>query len=389
MASNPIYMDYNATTPCDARVVECMMPYFGIHYGNPSSRDHFMGWEAEESVQKWKEELAKLMEAKPDDIIYTSGATEAINLALKGLAESAVAGKNRIVTCRTEHKAVLDTCAYLETKGIEVTYLNVDASGQISLDALEAAIDEQTICVALMYANNETGAIHPIKAIGEIVSKKGTVFFCDATQALGKIPIDVKADGIDLMAFSAHKMYGPKGIGGLYINRKSKGAKLSPLIHGGNHQRGIRSGTLNVPGIVGLGYAALLSNKLMKAEMLRLTPLRDRLEEALIHHFDGISINGGSKRLGHVSNLKIEGINAEKLLLSLSKDLALSRGSACSSLLQQPSHVLRAMGLSDIDALGTVRVSLGRLTVEHDIDIAVDKLIAGIKAQRQSTTATF
>ncbi|MFD2037475.1 cysteine desulfurase family protein [Belliella marina] len=386
--NRPIYLDYNATTPCDPRVLESMLPYFGVHYGNPASRDHFMGWEAEDSVQNWKEELAKLFKGKPDGVIYTSGATESVNLALKGLVENAGKGKNHIITCQTEHQAVLDTCAFLESKGVKVTYLKVDRLGNISLDDLEALIDEATICVALMYANNETGIIHPIKEISEITRRKGTLLFCDATQALGKIPVNVREEGIDMMAFSAHKMYGPKGVGGLYVNQKSIGSNISPLIHGGKHQKGLRSGTLNVPGIVGLGYAAMLSKKVMEDEMARLTALRDRIEDVLVGEIEGVSVNGTGNRLAHVSNLVIAGINAEKLLLSLSKDLALSKGSACASLIHKPSHVLRAMGLSDMDALGSIRISLGRFTTAEDIDMALEKLVAGIKAQQQSKAAT-
>lgn len=384
MRDRPIYLDYNATTPCDPRVVETMIPYFYLKPGNASSKDHWYGWQAEDAVNEARKKVAGLINANAKQITFTSGATESINLALKGMAEAMADKGNHIITCRTEHRAVLDTCEALEKKGIQVTYLDVDSKGQISLGQLESAITDKTICIAIMYANNETGIIHPVTAIGSIARKHGVPFFCDATQAVGKIEVDVEADKIDLMAFSSHKLYGPKGIGALYI-RNNKPGNILPQQHGGGHERGLRSGTLNTPAIVGFGRAAEICQQEMVTESIRLASLRDRFEKMLQDTLSGISINGVGTQLPHVSNILVPTDNTEKLLLSLSSQIAISRGSACSGLVQRPSHVLKAMGQADEEANRALRISLGRFTEETDIDEAVQYLSQAILAEKTLT----
>jgi len=371
MITEPLYFDYCATTPCDQRVVEEMLPYFTRHYGNTASRDHGFGWLAKEAAEQAREQVAHLIQASPKQIVFTSGATEAINLALKGLAETSTSKNkgNHIITAKTEHTAVLDTCAYLEEKGFSVTYLSTDAYGMISLDELEQSIRQETICIALMYANNETGVIHPVKAIGAIARKHGVCFMCDATQAVGKIPVN--AADIDLMPFSAHKLYGPKGVGALYV-RDNK--TILQQLHGGAHERGNRSGTLNTPGIVGFGKAAELCSREKENSILR-----DKMEQELLELLPGSFVNGGSHRLPHVSNILFPGIDSEQLLLSVSKHLALSRGSACSGIVQQPSHVLMAMGLTQENARNSIRISLGRFTKEEDVNFAVSLLTETVR----------
>lgn len=371
MIAGPLYLDHCATTPCDPRVVEDMLPYFTQHYGNTASRDHGFGWLAKEATEQAREQVARLIQANPKQIVFTSGATEAINLALKGLAEANASKGKHIITAGTEHAAVLDTCAYLEEKGFSVTCLHTDQQGMISLEELEQAIGKETICIALMYANNETGVIHPVKEIGAIAKKHGVSFMCDATQAIGKIPVNVSEAHIDLMPFSAHKLYGPKGVGALYI-RSNK--NILQQLHGGAHERGSRSGTLNTPGIVGFGKAAEICSSEMPAESKRLKTLRDKMENELLEQLPGSSVHGNSHRLPHVSNILFPGIDSEQLLLTISKHLALSRGSACSGIVQQPSHVLLAMGLSREDARNSIRISLGRSTTEKDITFAVNLL---------------
>lgn len=369
MIIEPLYFDYCATTPCDRRVVEEMLPYFTRHYGNTASRDHGFGWLAKEATEQAREQVAQLIQANPKQIVFTSGATEAINLALKGLAEANTSKGKHIITAKTEHAAVLDTCAYLEEKGFSVTYLSADAYGMISLDELEQSIRKETIGIALMYANNETGVIHPVKAIGAIARKYGVCFMCDATQAVGKIPVNV--EDIDLMPFSAHKMYGPKGVGALYVRNNKT---ILQQLHGGAHERGNRSGTLNTPGIVGFGKAAELCSREMTTESSILQTLRNKLEKELWESFPGSFVNGGGNRLPHVSNILFPRIDSEQLLLAVSKHLALSRGSACSGIVQQPSHVLLAMGLRPEDARNSIRISLGRFTKEKDVNFAVGLL---------------
>lgn len=372
MLKLPIYLDYNATTPCDPRVVDSMLPYFTKNYGNASGRDHSFGWIANDAVEAAREDVAKLIGADAPNILFTSGATESVNIALQGIAKAYASKGNRIITAGTEHKAVLETCKYLEETGCQVTYLEVDAKGNISLEALEDTITDKTIGIALMYANNETGVIHPVKEIGALARRHYISFFCDATQAAGKIDIDVNHDNIDFMAFSAHKMYGPKGMGALYAGNKNKERNIPPLMHGGGQEHGLRSGTLNVPGIVGFGTAAMLSRKEMEADGSRLQLLRDWMEGEILSSIPGSSVNGGGSRLPHVSNILFPGTDNEQLLLSLSRSVAISRGSACSSNVQKPSHVLKAMGLSDEDAHHSVRISLGRFVTEEEVLFAVD-----------------
>lgn len=372
MVKLPVYLDYNATTPCDPRVVESMLPYFTESFGNAASRDHGFGWMADDAVERAREQVARLIGARSPDIIFTSGATEAINLALKGIAGQHTQTGKHIITSKIEHKAVLDTCGFLEENGCRVTYLDATADGKIiSLDALERAITPGTICMALMYANNETGVINPVHEIGALARRHGIRFLCDATQAIGKVPVDVTHDHIDLMAFSAHKIYGPKGVGALYIRNQGTKQDLQPQMHGGSQERGLRSGTLNVPGIVGFGHAAMLCRREMRGEHDRLKALRDRMEEELLTGIPGAAVNGGGNRLPHVSNLLFPDTDSEKLLLALSKYMALSRGSACTSNIQKPSHVLKAMGLNDEEASHSVRISLGRFVTEEEMLFAV------------------
>lgn len=372
MVKLPIYLDYNATTPCDPRVVDSMLPYFTKNYGNASSKDHSFGWIARDAVEAAREHVAKLIGANTQNILFTSGATESVNIALQGIAKAYASKGKHIITARTEHKAVLNTCKYLEETGYKITYLDVNAQGNISLESLENKITSETICIALMYANNETGVIHPVREIGAISRQHHTCFFCDATQAAGKIAINVDRDNIDFMAFSVHKMYGPIGVGALYIGNKNKEINIPPLMFGGGQEYGLRSGTLNVPGIVGFGAAAMLCKKEMGAEGSRLRLLRDWMEGELLSAIPGSSVNGGSNRLPHVSNILFPDTDNEQLLLSLSKSIAISRGSACSSNVQKPSHVLKAMGLSDEEAHHSVRISLGRFVTEEEVMFAVD-----------------
>lgn len=376
MKATPIYLDYNATTPCDPRVVEAMLPYFTQHFGNAASADHVYGWQSREAVTDARLQVAELIGASPKQIIFTSGATESINLALKGLAENSPGG--HIISCQTEHKAVLDTLTYLEMRGCDVTLLEVDTDGALSPAALEAAIRPNTIAIALMYANNETGVIHPVPEFAAIARRHDIPFLCDATQAVGKIPVNVTLDGPDLMAFSAHKIYGPKGIGALYI--RSKRQLLQPLLHGGAHEGGLRSGTLNTPGIIGFGKAAELCLAELSDEQQRLGMLRDQLEAALLGQLPGVVINGKGSRLPQVSNVLLPHPDVEHLLLSLSAHLAVSRGSACANLVQQPSHVLKAMGLSAEQAAQAVRISLGRFTTPTEVQQAAQRLVQAIAA---------
>jgi cysteine desulfurase len=368
MSGYPIYLDYNATTPCDPQVVEAMLPFFSIHFGNAASKSHAHGWYAEEAVAIAREEISDLIGASPTEIIFTSGATESINLAIRGLAEKQGSAGGHIITIATEHKAVLDVCEHVESRGMDVTVLPVNQAGHIDLDQLRDAIRPTTMLIAAMYANNETGLLHPIREISRIAREAGILFFCDANQAAGKIPIDVRAEGIDMLAFSAHKMYGPKGVGVLYIGKRDKKIELAPQIFGGGHERKLRSGTLNVPGIVGMGKAALIYRGLMIEESIRLAKLRDRLRINLAR-IDGVRLNGDLGRtLPHVANLCF-GINGgDRILKMISRTVSVSNGSACSSVTQAPSHVLKAMGLSDMEALSSIRFSLGRFTTETEID---------------------
>src|SRR5690242_11779710 len=369
----PIYLDYNATTPVDERVLESMIPFFTKYFGNAASNSHVFGWQAEEAVKIAREQVAQLINAEPNEIIFTSGATEADNLALKGVFESYASKGNHIITVKTEHKAVLDCCQHLEKWGADVTYLDVDKEGLLNVKELENSTRPETILIAVMYGNNETGVIQPIQEISAVAKKNGILFFCDATQAVGKIPVDVIKDGIDLMAFSAHKMYGPKGIGALYVRRRNPRVSITALIDGGGHERGMRSGTLNVPGIVGFGTACELCKIEMKKDALKTAALRDRLENELLT-IDGTSVNGSRMhRLPNTTNMSFRNVDSADLMKKLSSDIALSSGSACTSATQGPSFVLKALGLSDEAALSSLRFGLGRFTTEEEIDFTIQQ----------------
>jgi cysteine desulfurase len=377
-----IYLDNNATTPMDPRVLEAMLPYFTEKFGNAASRNHPFGWVAEEAVDYAREQVAKLIGADEKEIIFTSGSTEAINLAIKGVAEMYHSKGNHIITITTEHKAVLDTCHALEKKGIEITYLNVDNKGNIDLAALEAAIKPTTILVSAMFANNEIGTIHPMKAIGDICNKHSVLFFSDATQAAGKIPINVKELGIHLLCFSGHKMYGPKGVGVLYVSRKNPRVKVTAQMDGGGHERGMRSGTLNVPSIVGIGKAAEIALKEMDAEAVRLSALRDKIENAFLK-LEEVVVNGDrDHRMPHVTNISFKHVEGEGLMMTFNQEIGLSSGSACTSASLEPSYVLKALGLGDDLAHSSLRISLGRFTTEEEIDYAIEKISKGVDHMR-------
>jgi cysteine desulfurase len=375
MLQFPIYLDNNATTPIDARVLEAMIPFFTKYFGNAASRTHAFGWEADAAVEYAREQVAHLINAEPKEIIFTSGATEADNLVLKGVFEIYKSKGNHIITAKTEHKAVLDSCKHLEKIGAEVTYLDVKGDGLIDTNELENAIRENTVLISVMYANNETGVIQPVKEIGVIAKKKNVLFFSDATQAVGKIPVDVIKDGIDLMSFSAHKIYGAKGIGALYVRRKNPRVTIASQIDGGGHERGMRSGTLNVPAIVGFGKACELCMIEMKKDAERMCKLRDKLEAELVETGNAF-INGNREyRLPNVSNMSFKNVNSVNLLSALSKNIALSSGSACTSGTNEPSYVLKAMNLSDEMALSSLRFGLGRFTSEEEIDYTIGQLM--------------
>jgi len=371
MLKLPIYLDNNATTPMDPRVLEAMIPYFTDHFGNAASRNHSFGWQAEEAVDYAREQVAKLIGADPKEIIFTSGATEGDNLGIKGVFEMYASKGNHIITCTTEHKAVLDTCKHIERQGGEVTYLEVNPEGLIDLKQLEAAIKPTTILIAIMYANNEIGVIQPVKEISAIARKHGVLFFTDGTQAVGKIPVDVNKDGIDIMAFTGHKMYGPKGVGALYVRRKNPRVKVTAQMDGGGHERGMRSGTLNVPGIVGFGKACELARLEMADDAVRLSKLRDKLENALMQ-LEEAYVNGSREhRLPHVSNISFKYVEGEGLMMGFNKNIALSSGSACTSASLEPSYVLKALGLGDDLAHSSLRFGLGRFTTEEQIDYTI------------------
>jgi len=382
MLKFPIYLDHNATTPCDPRVVEAMIPYFTNSFGNAASRNHPFGWQAEEAVDNAREQVAKLIGADPKEIIFTSGATEADNLAIKGVFEMYASKGNHIITCNIEHKAVLDTCKHIEKEGGEVTYLKVNPDGLIDMKELEAAIKPTTILIAIMYANNEIGTVMPMKEISELAKKKGILVFSDATQAVGKIPVDVTKDGIDLMAFTAHKMYGPKGVGALYVRRKNPRVKVTAQMDGGGHERGMRSGTLNVPGIVGFGKACEICMNEMEEETKRVSALRDKLETALMKTEEAY-INGSKQyRLPHVTNISFKYVEGEGLLMGFNKDIAVSSGSACTSASLEPSYVLKALGLGDDLAHSSLRFGLGRFTTEDQIDYTIEAVTKTVNKLR-------
>ena len=374
MSVYPIYLDYNATTPCDPQVVEAMLPYFTEHFGNASSKGHAHGWYAEDAVAQSREQVASLIGADAKEIIFTSGATESINLAIQGLAQHHDKKGKHIITVATEHKAVLDVCAHLQGQGYEITCLPVDAFGMIALEQLEVSIRKDTILIAAMYANNETGVIHPVADIGHIAQQHSIPFFCDATQAVGKVSVDVDADCIDMMAFSAHKMYGPKGVGALFIKKRNPLLDISPLVFGGGHERKLRSGTLNVTGIVGMGKAAELCQAMMASDAKRLREIRDIFWKG-IGAIEGVEWNGQQDQsLSHVANICFNIQGGDKLIKMLSKHVSVSSGAACSSATVEPSHVLKAMGLSDAKAHSSIRFSFGRFTSMQEITIAIEEI---------------
>jgi len=386
MLKLPVYLDHNATTACDPQVMEAMMPYFAENFGNAASRNHAYGWQAEEAVKYGREQIAKLIGAESQEIIFTSGATEADNLALKGVFETYSGKGNHIITCNIEHRAVLDPCRHLEKLGAEITYLKVRSDGLIDLDDLEQSFKPTTILVAIMYANNEIGTIMPVNEISAIAKKKGVLFFTDATQAVGKIPVNVNENGIDLMAFNAHKIYGPKGIGALYVRRKNPRVKLAAQMDGGGHERGMRSGTLNVPGIVGFGQACEICMNEMRSDAERIGRLRDKLEAALLN-LEGTCVNGNKQyRLPHVTNVAFKYAESEGLMATFSKDVAVSSGSACMSASLEPSYVLRALGSGDDVARSSLRFSLGRYTTNDQIDYSIEKITNAVNLLKEMST---
>ncbi len=383
MLKLPVYLDNNATTPMDPRVLETMIPYFTEHFGNAASRNHPFGWEAEEAVDYAREQVAKLIGADPKEIIFTSGATEGDNLGIKGVYEMYASKGNHIITCTTEHKAVLDTCKHIEKLGGEVTYLEVQEDGLINLKELEAAIKPTTILISIMYANNEIGVVQPVKEISTIAKKHGVLFFTDATQAVGKIPLDVIKDGIDIMAFTGHKMYGPKGIGALYVRRKNPRVKVTAQMDGGGHERGMRSGTLNVPGIVGFGKACEICLLDMEKDTAHVLALRNKLESALLQ-IEESYLNGNKEhRLPHVSNISFKYVEGEGLLMGFNKNIALSSGSACTSASLEPSYVLKALGLGDDLAHSSLRFGLSRFTTEEQIDYTIEQITNTVNKLRE------
>lgn len=418
----PIYLDYNSTTPVDPRVLEAMLPYFTQKFGNAASRSHSFGWEGEEAVEIAREQVARLIGAEPKEIAFTSGATEGDNLALKGVFEAYASKGDHIITVATEHKAVLDSCHHIEKLGGEITYLPVDGEGLIDLAQLEAAIRPATVLIAVMYANNEIGVLQPIREISAIAWRHGVLFFTDATQALGKVPIDVNADSIDILTCSAHKIYGPKGIGAIYARRRSPRVRLTAQMDGGGHERGVRSGTLNVPAIVGLGKACEicgvelgagsavggmelgaasavggmprqaavegangsgLGGRSVGAEANRIAKLRDKLEGGLLA-VEGARVNGSRQfRLPHTTNISFPGVDGQALLAALAKDIALSSGSACTSASMEPSYVLKALGVDDDLAHSSLRLGLGRFTTEEEVDYAIGRISQAVLKLRE------
>jgi len=379
----PIYMDNHATTPLDPRVLEAMMPYLTSVFGNAASRNHSFGWEAEAAVEKAREQVAKLIGATAKEIIFTSGATESNNLAIKGIAEMYRERGNHIITQVTEHKATLDTCKRLEKSGYRVTYLPVKADGLIDIEDLKRAIDDKTILVTIMIANNEIGVVQPVAEIGKLCHEKGVLFHTDGVQAVGKIPVDVNAMSIDAMSLSGHKIYGPKGVGALYVRRRNPRVQISEQINGGGHERGMRSGTLNVPGIVGLGKACELAREEMATEAQRLGALRDKLKAKLENSLDYIHVNGSMEhRLPGNLNMSFVYVEGESLLMGIN-DVAVSSGSACTSATLEPSYVLKALGLGDDVAHSSIRFGLGRFNSEAEVDYVADKVIDIVQKLRE------
>ncbi len=379
----PIYLDYHATTPVDPRVLEAMLPYFSEHFGNPASRQHAFGWDAQKAVDQARNQVAGLIGATAGEIVFTSGATESSNLAIKGAALGLRDKGDHIVTVATEHKSVLDSCNRLEREGCRVTRLGVNAQGFIDLDELRAAITDRTVLVSVMAANNEIGVVQPLAEIGAIAQSRGVLFHTDAAQAAGKIPLDVTAMGIDLLSLTGHKYYGPKGAGALFVRRRKPKIQLACQIDGGGHENGLRSGTLNVPGLVGLGLAAEICRNEMPAESARLAGLRDRLMNGLQKEIEGLRVNGPTdgRRLPHNLHVSIDDVEGEALLMALG-DLAVSTGSACSSGSQAPSHVLKAIGAVTDRGGASIRFGLGRGTVDTDIDFAIDRVATVVRSLR-------
>ena len=382
----PIYLDYNATTPVDPRVLDAMIPFFRDQFGNASS-EHAFGWAADEAVKQARERTARLVGATPRTMFFTSGATESISLAIRGAGDVYGGRRHRIVTVRTEHRAVLATCEAMEREGFETTYLPVDADGLVDLDALEAALNDETFLVSVMWANNETGVIQPIPEIAERAHAAGAVMMSDATQAVGKLPISVNHDGVDLLALSAHKLYGPKGVGALYVRQRGPRVKLRPQVTGGGQEEGLRGGTLNVPGIVGLGMAAQVARREQDDDAERLEALRDRFEAAVCDAVPGTAVNAaGAPRLPNTTSLRFEGARAAQLL-PVMHGVAASNGSACHAASDEPSHVLRAMGLTEEQARASVRFSLGRPTTEAEVDAAVERVAEAVHTVRRRAAA--
>jgi len=379
----PIYFDHNATTPVDPRVLEAMTPYFTEHFGNAASRNHPFGWKAEAAVEKARQQIADLLGATAKDVVITSGATESDNLAIKGVARMYRDKGDHIITCVSEHKAVVDPCRRLEEGGYRVTWLKGDEFGRVSPEQVSEAITDETILITIMAANNEVGTVNPIAEIGRVARDRGVFFHTDATQAVAKIPIDVDGMCIDLLSLSGHKIYGPKGVGCLYVRRRSPRGRLTCQMDGGGHERGMRSGTLNVPGIVGLGQACEIARAEMPAEAQRLTALRDRLHEGIAGGLQFVTLNGHpTERLGGTVNLSFAYVEGEALMMKI-KDIAVSSGSACTSASLEPSYVLRAMGVSDELAHSSIRFSLGRSTTQEEVDYAVGQVIAAVKELRE------
>ena len=379
----PIYFDNHATTPTDPRVVEAMLPYFTTKFGNAASRNHSFGWEAEKAVDNARKQIADLIGATPKEIVFTSGATESDNLAIKGVAEMYAEKGNHVITAATEHKAVLDTCKKLEKHGYRVTYLPVKADGLVDLDMLRESITDKTILITLMYANNEIGVIQPVKEIGKIAREKGVLFHTDGVQAAGKVPVDVIKDNIDLMSMSAHKIYGPKGVGALYVRRKSPRVQITAQMDGGGHERGMRSGTLNVPGIVGMGEACAICQREMTEESRRLSHLRDKLRSKFESELDEVFINGSMEhRLPHNLNISFAYVEGESLLMGIN-DVAVSSGSACTSATLEPSYVLKALGVGDDLAHTSIRFGLGRFNTEEEVDYVAGRVIEVVRKLRE------
>lgn len=380
----PIYLDSHSTTPIDPRVLETMLPYFTEKFGNAASRNHAFGWEAEEAVETARKQIARLIHADPKELVFTSGATESDNLALRGVVEMYREKGDHMITNSTEHRAVLDTAKALESKrGVKVTYLHVDKSGIVSPDDVRNAITDKTILISIMLANNEIGSINPIREIGKIAKEKGILFHCDATQGVGKIPVDVQEMGIDLMSFTAHKLYGPKGVGALYVRKKAPRVRIAPMIDGGGHERGMRSGTLPVPLVVGFGKACELCEQEMTAEARRLAAMRDRLEAGIMNGLDEVYLNGHpTQRLPHNLNVSFAYVEGESLLMGL-KEIALSSGSACTSATLEPSYVLRALGVGSDLAHSSIRFGLGRFTTDDEVEYTVKRIIETVTRLRE------